>query len=64
MNHVPKIVHNCAHPRSYSARWDAYYCSECDKWFEGVCGDPDCEFCRGRPERPSLEETETDGKKT
>lgn len=63
MNHVPKITHNCPHPRSYSQRWDAYFCKECDAWIEGRCKDPDCEFCVGRPERPSLEEKGPQGNK-
>lgn len=64
MYHILKIKHNCKHPRSFSQRWDAYYCETCDAWTEGVCGDPDCDFCRGRPERPSLEEKPNQGKKT
>lgn len=53
MKHFLKITHNCKHPRSYSERWDAYYCNKCDAWIEDRCGDPDCEFCRDRPEKPS-----------
>jgi hypothetical protein len=63
MYHTPKIVHNCVHPRKYSERYDAYYCPECDLWSEGRCGDPDCDFCNRRPERPSLEEKEDPGNK-
>lgn len=63
MKHVPKIVHNCTHPRQYSARYDSYYCERCDAWVEARCGDPDCEFCRGRPDRPSLEEKGPSGNK-
>jgi hypothetical protein len=48
-----KMTHNCPHPRSYSQKHDAYYCEKCDKWLEGNCRDPECEFCRDRPERPS-----------
>lgn len=59
MKHVPKITHNCPHPRSYSERWDAYYCKKCDKWIEAACRDPDCEFCKGRPEKPSQDGTKS-----
>lgn len=55
MKHTPKIVHNCAHPRSYSQKYDSYFCADCDRWVEGRCSDPDCEFCKNRPEKPSLE---------
>lgn len=64
MYHILKIENNCSHPRAYSARWDAYYCKDCDRWIEGKCGDPDCDFCRTRPEKPSLEEKPDQGKKT
>lgn len=57
MKHTPRVTYNCGHKRSYSAKRDAYYCETCDVWFEGNCGDPDCDFCRGRPEKPSLEKT-------
>jgi uncharacterized protein (DUF1778 family) len=36
-----------------SERWDAYYCPVCNEWLERRCDDPTCEFCAGRPERPS-----------
>jgi hypothetical protein len=32
---------------------DAYACLECDQWREGKCDDDACQFCVGRPERPS-----------
>jgi hypothetical protein len=62
MKHTPKITHNCVHPRQYSQKYDAYFCAKCDVWVESRCGDPDCEFCRGRPDKPSLEEKEDPGK--
>ncbi len=43
----------CGRQKAYSMRYDAYYCPPCDLWLEEVCGDPECEFCAGRPERPS-----------
>lgn len=62
MYHVLKIQHTCSHPRIYSKRWDAYYCETCDVWIEGACSDPQCEFCSGRPKKPSLEEKPDKGK--
>lgn len=34
-------------------RYDAYWCKPCDRWLEGQCANPKCEFCPGRPEKPS-----------
>jgi hypothetical protein len=36
----------------YNEDYDAYYCPNCNKWLEDECGDPECEFCSGRPEKP------------
>lgn len=32
---------------------DAYYCPHCDAWCEKNCDDKKCNFCKGRPKRPS-----------
>jgi len=45
--------HYCEHELSYSKEHDAKYCRICDIWVEIECGDPDCNFCIGRPEKPS-----------
>lgn len=34
-------------------RHDAHYCVDCVVWTEKQCSDPTCEFCVGRPERPT-----------
>lgn len=36
---------------AYSERYDAYYDDETGEWLENKCGDPDCEFCKGRPDK-------------
>lgn len=36
-----------------SPRYDAYYCVDCDEWLEYTCFDRTCEYCHGRPDRPS-----------
>jgi hypothetical protein len=33
--------------------FDAFYCKDCDIWLEGACPDPECCYCKGRPEVPS-----------
>lgn len=35
----------------YDPKYDAYYNPKTNEWIESACGDPDCEFCRNRPEK-------------
>lgn len=44
----------CGGRLMHSYRHDAFFCPACDVWTEGVCKVPGCEYCGGRPERPSL----------
>jgi hypothetical protein len=37
----------------YSEEYDCFYCSTCDKWLEEKCGDEECDYCWGRPPKPS-----------
>jgi hypothetical protein len=32
---------------------DARYCPSCDNWTEQACDDPECDYCPGRPLKPS-----------
>lgn len=32
--------------------YDAYFCKQCNEWIDSKCSDPECEFCKDRPERP------------
>ncbi|HEX2864997.1 MAG TPA: hypothetical protein VHN99_10550 [Deinococcales bacterium] len=34
--------------------WDSAFCPRCRAWTEKACSDPDCEYCRTRPETPPL----------
>lgn len=43
----------CGGPLQRDEKHDAYFCAACDSWREKKCSDPECEFCAGRPERPS-----------
>lgn len=33
-------------------KYDAFFCAYCNEWTEKACGDPDCEYCKNRPEKP------------
>ena len=54
-----KQEHECGTPLVLNKRHDAYYCPKCDEWVSPRCRDPECEFCRDRPERPSQAESES-----
>lgn len=44
----------CKTRRSYSRKYDSYFCAFCNVWLEGVCYDPQCYFdCLNRPAKPS-----------
>lgn len=50
----------CGAPTRHDDTFDSYACDRCDKWLEGRCNDPECEFCRARPDTPAME-VERDG---
>ncbi|MDD4564211.1 MAG: hypothetical protein PHE79_01800 [Eubacteriales bacterium] len=33
-------------------KYDALFCPECNQWAESKCSDPDCVYCRNRPDKP------------
>ena len=37
----------------YCEKHDAYYDDRKDIWLEARCDDINCEFCNGRPNKPS-----------
>ena len=40
--------------KKYNEKHDAYYDDEKDEWLESKCDNPDCEFCKDRPTKPSM----------
>jgi len=34
----------------YSRKYDSYYQASTGKWVEKKCSDPNCEFCKDRPD--------------
>lgn len=44
--------HTCNDTKSYSEKYDCYYCESCNNWLEDTCDDPNCEFCKDRPLTP------------
>lgn len=49
---MPKCT-SCGGNTERNEKHDAYHCKACDQWSEKVCSDSTCEFCAGRPEKPS-----------
>lgn len=43
----------CDHGSSYCDRYDSDFCPVCLEWLDDLCGDENCSFCGGRPERPT-----------
>ena len=37
----------------YFEEYDAYYNFKTDTWSEEKCNDKTCEYCKGRPNKPS-----------
>lgn len=49
------VATHCQHCGALAVRdpeHDAYYCAACKLWLESACADPDCVYCRARPEAP------------
>lgn len=42
----------CGTTNCYNEKYDAYFCSKCNKWLESVCRDPNCDYCTERPKKP------------
>jgi len=49
-----KKCKSCNFEKKYNEKHDAYYCESCDEWLEKNCGDPECDYCADRPEKPSM----------
>ena len=43
----------CQETKLYSEEHDCFYCKPCNKWLEEKCDDEECEYCCGRPPKPS-----------
>lgn len=37
----------------YNEKFDSDFCAVCDEWKNKLCSDENCEFCQGRPSKPS-----------
>ena len=48
---------------AYSARYDAFYEIRTGRWTESNCGDPDCYYCKDRPETANYVEIRAKGVK-
>ncbi len=42
----------CNNSLIYSEKYDAIFCAYCNEWIERRCGDPNCDFCKDRPDTP------------
>lgn len=46
-----KTNHECV--IEFNVEFDSNFCAICDEWKSAICSDEDCEFCQGRPSKPS-----------
>jgi hypothetical protein len=51
-NILPETCGKCCTAIIYSSYADSKLCGKCNEWLESNCGDPECDYCRERPERP------------
>jgi hypothetical protein len=51
--HPNAFCADCGTEKRYDPVHDAIYCELCNKWLEEKCDDSGCEYCAGRPEKPS-----------
>ena len=49
---------SCQTTAIYNETFDAYFCAYCNIWLEKKCGDPNCDYCPKRPEKPLPNENE------
>jgi hypothetical protein len=51
---VPVCPVDIEHVVMRSDRFDAYACLQCNVWLRPLspCSDPDCCYCKDRPEKP------------
>lgn len=40
----------------YNDEYDSFYDDELDIWTESLCNDAECNYCKDRPEKPSMVE--------
>ena len=50
--YVPKC-YKCRTVAAYDGLFDAQFCPQCNEWLEDTCDDPECSYCRYRPETPN-----------
>ena len=42
----------CKRIGTYSEKFDAFVCTNCNSWLESECDDEGCAYCTGRPVSP------------
>lgn len=49
---VDTLCPSCGANKYYNDKYDALFCLKENKWLETGCHDPECEFCKDRPDKP------------
>ena len=48
-----EVCPKCGVDKTYSKKYDSYYCQPCNEWLDDICNDRECLFCRTRPVTPN-----------
>ena len=49
---VNAICSTCGENKHFNYEYDALFCIKENKWLETGCNDPECQFCKDRPDKP------------
>ena len=53
LSELPNHCNICLDLIAYNDEYDSIYCVTCNEWRDMACGDPTCDYCADRPEKPS-----------
>lgn len=49
---LDEMCDTCGSRKVYYEKYDAKFCPQENKWLENNCFDPQCDYCKNRPEKP------------
>lgn len=49
---LDEVCDTCGSKKVYYEKYDANFCPQENKWIDNNCLDPQCDYCKNRPEKP------------